>query len=155
MAYKYSMEGYDNQSMARAFRSNASISLKKTVELAKAIKGKRVSTAINYLERVAEQKAVVPYTRYKAEVAHKRGVGIDTGGYPVKVAQEVLKLLKSAQKNASEKELGGELYVLSVSGRKGSGRYHIGRHMGRKMKTTNVEVIIGTKANKKTEGAEK
>lgn len=148
MGYKYSMESYDNQTMARACRSNASVSLKKTVELSKAIKGKKVSSAINYLERVAEQKAVVPYTRYKAEVAHKRGVGIDTGGYPVKVAKEVLSLLKSAQKNASEKEISGDLYVLSVSGRKGSGRYHIGRHMGRKMKTTNLEVIVGVKDKK-------
>lgn len=151
MAYHYSYQGYNNETMAKACGRNLSISLKKSVETAKAVKGLRVSSAKNYLERVAVEKAVVPYTRYKAEVAHKRGAGIDTGGFPVNVAKELLKLIKSAEKNASEKEISGELYVLSVSARKGNARYHIGRYMGRKMKSTNLEVVVGIRESKEAE----
>ena len=77
------------------------------------------------------------------EMAHRRGKGIDTGGFPVNVAKEFLVLIKSAQSNAKEKELGEDLRVVSVSARKGTSRYHYGRYMGRKMKTSNVEVVLG------------
>lgn len=153
MAYNYSFQGFDKNTMARACGSNLSISLKKTVETAKELKGKKVSSAINYLERVADQKAVVPYRRYRAEMAHQRGSGIDTGGFPVNVAKEIITLLKSAQKNATDLGLEENLYVLSVSGRKGATRYKPGRYSGRKAKNTSVEVIIGVKP-KKTEAKE-
>ncbi len=143
--YKYAFEAFDKQTMARACGSNLSISLKKTVEVAKTIRGKKVKNVISYLESVVEQKAVVPYRKYRAEMGHKKGAGIDTGGYPVTVAKELLKMIKSAQKNASEQEISGELYLLSLSARKGGARYHYGRYSGRKMKSTNVEVIVGVK----------
>jgi large subunit ribosomal protein L22 len=147
-SYKYAYEAFNKETMAKACSINAKVSLKKSVELAKAVKTKKVKSAINYLERVKEQEAVVPYTRYNAEMAHKRGKGIDTGGYPIKVADEFLKLIKSAQKNAEESEISGELYVLSASARKGIARYHSGRYAGRSMKSTNIEIIIGLKEKK-------
>lgn len=148
MAQKYSFQNFDKESMARASATNLSISLKKTVETAKEIRGKKVSSVLHFLEEVANQKAVVPYRRYRAEMAHQRGKGIDTGGFPVHVAQALTKLLVSAQKNAANQEISGELYVLSVSARKGTARYHYGRYGGRAMKSTNVEVIVGVKAKK-------
>lgn len=148
MGYKYAFQEFNKETMARACGSNLKISLKKTVETAKVLKGKKVSTAINFLEKVIELKAVVPYKRYKAEVGHKRGKGIDTGGFPTLVAKEILSLIKSAQKNASEAEINGELYVLSVSARKGTSRYHPSRYSGRSMKSTSLEVIIGLKEKK-------
>ena len=51
--------------MARASGNNLTISLKKTVEVCKAIKGKKLKTALDFLEKVTKQEAVVPYTRYK------------------------------------------------------------------------------------------
>jgi large subunit ribosomal protein L22 len=145
MAYKYSFEKFNKETMARASTQNAQISLKKSVETAKAIKGKKISTVINYLEKVIEQKAVVPYTRYNTEMPHRKGSGIMAGGYPVKVAEELLRLVKAAEKNADNQEISGNLIVISCSVRKGSSRYHYGRYMGRKMKSTNVEVIVGLK----------
>jgi large subunit ribosomal protein L22 len=101
------------------------------------------------LEGVINKETVVPYRRYRAEMAHKKGKGIDTGGFPVSVAKEVLRLLKSAQKNALEKELSEEnLYVISASARKGPSRYHYGRYSGRKMKSTNVEIVVGERDKK-------
>lgn len=148
MAYKYSYQNFDGETMARANGSNLTISLKKTVETAREVRGKKVSTAIDYLEKVIDTKAVVPYRRYRAEMGHKRGTGIDTGGFPVKVATEILRLLKSAQKNAADLELGENLYVLSVSGRKGASRYKPGRYSGRMAKSTSLEVVIGPKPKK-------
>ena len=143
MAYNYSYQGYDKETMARANNSNVHISMKKTVETARFIRGKKLSTAIKVIEGVIDQKVVVPYKKYRYETAHRRGKGIDTGGYPVNVARELLRLLKAVEKNASEKELGEKLYVISLSCRQGTGRYHNGRMMGRKMKSTNVEVVVG------------
>ena len=145
MAYNYSYDNYNKESMARASVVNASISLKKSVEVARHLRGKKLSYAISILEGVIEKKTVVPYRRFKAEMAHQRGKGIDTGGYPVNVAKEVLKLLKSAQKNASERELGDKLYVLAISARQGNARYHYGRSAGTRMKSTNFEVVVGPK----------
>lgn len=147
--YNYSYQDYNKETMARASDTNVAISLKKSVEACKAIKGKKVGTVIKYLEAVMDQKAVVPYTRYKQETPHRRGKGIDTGGFPVAVAKELLRLVKSAEKNAKERELGDNLYVLNASVRQGASRYHYGRYSGRKMKSTNVEVIVGVKESKK------
>jgi len=146
----YAFNKFDKEKMARANGSNLSISLKKSVELAKAIQGKRVDSAINYLERVIEKKQPVPYTRFKQEMAHKKGKGIAVGGYPVNVAKEFLKLINSAKKNASEQEVSGDLYIVSFSARQGPSRYRPGRHQGRKMKMSNVEVVLAVREKKKT-----
>ena len=103
MAYKYSFTNFDKEKMARAHATNRHISLKKTVETAREVRGKKVSSAINYLERVSTQDAVVPYRRFNAEMPHKRGKGIAAGGYPVHVAKELLRLIKAAEKNAKTK----------------------------------------------------
>ena len=145
MAYHYSFQNYDKEKMARAHATNLPISLKKTVETLNYIRGKKVSSIINFLERVQEQKAVVPYRRYNQEMAHRRGKGIAAGGYPISVAADVLKVLKNAQKNASEQEISGDLYIVAASARKGASRYHAGRYMGRKQKSTNVEIVVGVK----------
>lgn len=145
MAYKYSYEAFNKEIMARASSTNQRVSLKKTTETSKALKGKKVTAAITYLENVMDQKVPVPYTRYTMGIAHRPGKGISTGGYPVNVAKEILRLLQGAVKNAAEQEISGDLYVISVSGRKGTTRYHPGRYSGRKMKSTNLEVIVGSK----------
>lgn len=145
MANKYSFQEFDKETMTRACGTNLAISFKKTVETLSKLKGKKVSAAISFLNEVIAQKTPVPYNRYGAEMGHRRGKGISTGGFPVKVAQEVLHLIESANKNASELELGDNLYIISISARKGITRYHNGRYSGRKMKSTSVEVVIGGK----------
>lgn len=143
--YKYAFSAAEDKKVGKACSKSLPISLKKSVELATAIRGKKVSAAISYLEQVIEKKAVVPYRRFGTEMAHRRGAGIDTGGYPINVAKAFLKLLKSAEKNASEQEVEGALYILSVSARKGPSRYHMGRMAGRKMKATHVEIVVGAR----------
>lgn len=144
MAYKYSFDKFDKESMGRSSGSNITISLKKSVETARFLRGKKVSTAIHLLEGIIDQKTAVPFVRYGTEMAHRRGKGIAAGGFPVKVAQEFLRLVKSAQKNAVEQEVSGDLYLLGVSARQGNKRHHTGRNPG-KMKSTNVEIVVGVK----------
>lgn len=139
----YSYQAFDPKTMARASGSNLKISFKKSVETLREIKGKKVTAAISYLESVANQKSVVPYRRFNQEMPHKRGKGIAAGGYPVAVAEEILKLLKNAQSNANEQEITDTLYIVSSSARKGAKRYHFGRNIGQEMKSTNVEIVLG------------
>ena len=76
MAYKYSFEKFEKETMARACANNVAISMKKSVETARSIRGKKLSSVMNFLERVAEKKAVVPYKRYISEMPHRRGKGL-------------------------------------------------------------------------------
>lgn len=145
----YAFEKFDKKTMAIARANNVSASLKKSVELNNVIRGRKASTIVKYLEAVIDKKAVVPFRKYRAEVAHKKGKGIDTGGYPVNVAKETLKLLKSAMKNANEKDLGEPLYILSVSSRQGVARHHYGRTAGTRMKNMNMEIILAVKQDSK------
>lgn len=145
MAYKYSFEKFDKETMARACGTNLKISLKKSVEVSRAIRGKKLDYAISYLEKVMEEKQVVPYVRYIQEMPHKKGSGVMTGGYPTKVAEGFLKVLRSVKSNAKEQELDENLVIKAVSVRKGSARYHYGRYSGRKMKSTNLEIVVEVK----------
>jgi large subunit ribosomal protein L22 len=140
----YSFQNYNPETMARSSASNLSISLKKTVEIMHEIQGKKVSYVIAYLGNVTKLKLAVPYKRFKKEMPHRKGMA--AGGFPVNAATDILKLVKSAEKNAQERGITGELRVLSASARKGIARYHPGRYQGRKMKATHVEIIVGVKA---------
>jgi len=147
--YNYSFQSFDKTTMARSHGVGLAISLKKTVETAKAIQGKKLTTVFHYLEDVLDMKRAIPYRRFNAEMGHKRGKGIASGGYPIHVIKEVIKLIESAKKNAESQEISGDLYLISVSCRKGNSKYHYGRYSGRQMKSTTVEVVVGVKSNKK------
>ena len=72
------------ESMARAYGRELPISWKKAIELARALRGKKVEKALEYLDNVISLKQAVPFHRYKRWVAHKSGVG--PARYPVKAA---------------------------------------------------------------------
>ena len=152
MAYKYSFQEFDATSMARASTVNAKISMKKSVELARALVGKKVHVAQAFLENVMAQKQVVEYRRYNTEMPHRKGKGVMAGGYPVNVAEVFLKVLLNAKKNAENLNLGEELKVKSASSRKGASRYKMSRLSGRKMKATHVEIILAQATTKKSKG---
>lgn len=150
MAYKYSFTNFDAKTMARASATNTRISMKKSVEVAREIQGKKLSVAIAFLERVVEEKQIVQFRRYNTEMPHKRGKGVMSGGYPVNVAKQFLLVLHNAKKNAENLNLGEELKVISASARQGNSRYKMSRLSGRKMKSTNVEVIVAQVESKKS-----
>ncbi|MFT4325893.1 MAG: 50S ribosomal protein L22 [Candidatus Woesearchaeota archaeon] len=140
-AYQGNMEN-----CARAVATSIPISKKVGYEIANAVRGKPVAKAIRYLEDVIAMKRAVPYKRYNSDVGHKPG-NIAAGRYPIKAAEYILKLIKSAQSNALDKNLDAEILVIKhISVTHGQGQMHHGRQSRRKMKSSNVDVIVGEDA---------
>lgn len=87
-----------------------SVSPKSSRELATAIRGKPVDDAIGFVQAVIAMEKPVEIKRYNRKVGHKQG---KPGRYPVKAAQEMLKILLNARANAEYK--GMELDKLVVA----------------------------------------
>src|SRR3989454_12657736 len=73
------------ESMARAYGRELPIPWKKAIELARALRGKNVEKALEYIDNVIALKQAVPFKRYKRWGAHKPGVGAPPD--PVKAAR--------------------------------------------------------------------
>ncbi len=118
----------DEERSAKAMVWDAPISPKKVVNLARVIRGMKLSEAKKFLERVAEGKEPVPLYRYNRKQAHHRGVAarykVPMARYPVKAARILLKLLENVENNAEVKGLDTERLRI----------YHIGVHKGRVLK---------------------
>jgi len=142
----YTVE-YKIETMARAYGRELPIAWKKSIELARSIRGKTVEQAREYLERVASLKQAVPMRRYKRWVAHKAGAG--PARYPVKAAKEFLRVLESAVANAefTGKEDPDAMLVKVVNAHKGSitkgyrPRAH-GRSTAWNQDTVNLEIVL-------------
>ena len=134
-------------SMARAYGRELPISWKKAVELARALRGKKVENAITYLENVIALKQAVPFRRYNRWVAHKRGLG--PARYPVKAAQYFKRVIESAVSNAEY--LGREdpdaMIIRSINAHKGritkgQTRRAQGRSTPWNQDTVNLEIVL-------------
>src|SRR5947209_12852575 len=95
--FGYTVE-YRIETRARSYGREIPLAWKKSVELARQLRGKTVDDAREYLERVISLKQPVPMKKYKRWVAHKSGMG--PARYPVKAAKAFLKVLESAVSNA-------------------------------------------------------
>jgi large subunit ribosomal protein L22 len=141
------LEEHIRDRTARTIGRELPISTKKTVELCRALRGMRLGDAKAYLKDVVEMRRAVPYRRYTRRAAHKPGMA--AGGYPVKAARALLKLLEDAETNA---EFLGRLdpetmilrHIAASPGMAIRGR--IPRARGRStpwdQRTVNVEVIL-------------
>ena len=104
--FKYSVIGLDPDKTVLASGREMNISPKHAREICTAIKGMLVDRAKTYLEEVIDMKRSVPFRRYNRKVGHRSDQkGWDAGRYPVKAAQEILDLLDSLEKNATNKGL--------------------------------------------------
>jgi len=86
--------------------SDAPISTKHVVEIARCLRGKELKKAMAFLERVIEGKQAVPFKRYNRDTPHRKGMG--PGRYPKKASSYMLKLLKDALNNAIQKGMNPE-----------------------------------------------
>ena len=142
----YSAQDLDEETTARAMGRELQISPKKAVELCRAIRGKSVEDAKEYLERVIAMKQAVPMKRHKMMVAHKPGIG--PGRYPVKVARSFLKVLQSAEENAEYKGLDVDtMRVRVMAAHKGATtKGYMPRAHGRSSpwnhETVNLEIVL-------------
>ena len=143
----YTFDGFDGEHMARAIGSALPISLKQSVEICRFIKYRNVSDAKKMLENVIEKKAAVPFNRYNTDLGHKTKIG--PGRYPEKASKEFIKLIENVEANAQFKGLNtSNLIIAHVSAHKAGKTWHFGRKSRRRMKRTNVEIIVEEKANK-------
>jgi large subunit ribosomal protein L22 len=133
--------------MARAYGREIPIAWKKSVELARAIRGKTVEAAREYLEKVIELRQPVRFRKYKRWVGHKSGHG--PARFPVKAAREFLRVLDSAVANAefTGKEDPDAMIVKVANAHKGPvtkgyrPRAH-GRSSPWNQDTVNLEIVL-------------
>src|SRR3989344_3639355 len=132
---------------ARAVGRDLPISTKHSAEVCRFIKGRSLKTAKKLLEEVMVKKRAVPYKKHTWDLGHKAGIG--SGRYPVKACMNILKILESAETNAQFKGLNtSNLGVTHIAAQRASQPRHYGRHGGRTMKRTHIEVILQEQAKK-------
>jgi len=119
----YSLKEVDETRMVKASLREVDVSPKWSREVCKAIVGLTIPEAKQLLEEVVAMKRMIPYRRYKKKRAHHaqtRG----PGGYPVKVAKHMLKLLDSLEANADFKGFDPDEVVI----------VHAAAHKGRRIR---------------------
>jgi large subunit ribosomal protein L22 len=142
----YTME-YKIETMARAYGRDLPLAWKKSVELARQLRGKTVEYAREYLEKVIALKQAVPMRTYRRWVAHKAGVG--PARYPVNAAKTFLKILESAVSNAefTGKEDPDTMIIRVINAHKGAiTKGYRPRAYGRSspwnQDTVNLEIVL-------------
>ena len=147
MPYKYATQGIEHSRSAVAVGLNLPISTKHAVEVCRMLRGLPVEKAKRMLEEVIAKKRAVPFKRYNRDVGHKRGIA--AGRYPVKASRYILATIKSAESNAGDKGLLTDgLVISSIIPHKAARPLHYGRHRGRRMKRTHVEVVLEERVTK-------
>ena len=141
MTTTYAFQRYDAGRMARAYGRSLPISTKKSIELCSLLRNKPVAEATSILGDIAAKKQALRLTRFNKNTGHKKGIG--PGRYPAKASDYLLKLLKSAEKNAVFKGLSAKDMIIGhITANKASSAWHYGRQRRRKMKRTHIEVVL-------------
>ncbi|MBI3026813.1 50S ribosomal protein L22 [Candidatus Woesearchaeota archaeon] len=141
----YTFINYNSEHMARAVGLGLPISLKQSVEICNFIKNRNVIDAKKILQNVIDKKLAIPFRRYNWDLGHKKKIG--PGRYPEKSSKYLIKLIEDAEANAQFKGMSTSNLVIShISAHKSAKSWHYGRKSRRKMKRTNVEIVIGEKA---------
>jgi len=145
---------YDKEHMAKVTGSSLPISTKKSIEVCNFIRFKDLNKAKDFLNKVISLEAAVPFKRFNADTGHKTGIG--PGRYPVKTSEEIVKLLESVEANAQFKGLDtSKLIIKHICANQASKSWHYGRQRKRKMKRTNIDIIVEERKSngkKKAEG---
>ena len=133
--------------MAKAVGMALPVSFKQSVEICRFIGNKNVNDAKKMLQNVVEKKSAIPFKRYNWDLGHKKKMG--PGRYPQKASKEFIKLIEDVEANAQFKGLNtSNLVIAHVSAHKSGKIWHFGRKSRRRMKRTNVEIIVEETANK-------
>jgi len=151
MKQQYAFQGFEKEKMARALGKDLPISTKHSVMVCNAIRGKKIETAKKILENVMVMKQAIKYTRFNFDRGHKKKIG--PGRYPVETCREIMKILKSAEANAHQKNL-ENLCLAHTCAQKASRPWHYGRHRGRQMKRTHIEIVLCEKEQKEKKAPE-
>lgn len=148
IGYSYQKE---KDGIVKAIARGARISPKQSYEIAKAIRGKKVSKAKSFLSRVISMKQAVQYTKYnRGGTGHRKGK-LGPGRYPLKASKHFLKLLNELEANAEFKGMNTSNLILEhVAVKRGEviqGRYKGGAH---NTPTTHIEFVAKESEQKET-----
>jgi large subunit ribosomal protein L22 len=127
---------------AKAVGRNLPISWKDCTEIGRFIDGDSVEKAEHKLEKVIEKDLPVPYTKFDSDAGHRSGHG-DSGGYPVKAAEEVLELVQAARSNGEDQGLNpNAMKISNIITNQGPEIATPSRHRGRTSKSAHVKVFV-------------
>ncbi len=144
------MNGYTQQTdadtTARALVKDSDISPKHAREICRSLRGRKVDSALGFLDDVISLKRAVAFRRYNKQVTHKKDVG--PGRFPVKAARTIRKAIEEAQHNAEYKGLDADsMRIHTISSHRGQAydfsrpRAH-GRSGQWKRERVHIEVIL-------------
>lgn len=151
--YNYSLSNFNKELMSKAVGLSLPISTKISIEVCNFIRYRKLAEAKKILANVVEEKQAVPIKRFNKELAHRRAIG--PGRYPITVAAEILKILKSAESNAQLQGLStSNLVVKHIRANRASRPWKAGRHRGRLAKRTHIEVVLEEVKAEKTQKSE-
>ena len=126
---------------AKAVGRNVRVSWKDVTEIGRFVKGDSVEKAENKLEKVMEEELAVPFTKFSG-AAQKPGQG--EARYPVKAAEEVLKVIRSATSNADDQGLNTDnLEIQEFITNQGREFRTPKRHRGETFKAAHVKIVVG------------
>ena len=137
----YTFQAYKKENMARAQGMALPISTKQSVEICNFIKNKNVAKVKQLLQGVIDKKVAVPFNRYNWDLGHKTGIG--PGRFPEKASKHFIQMIESAEANAQFKGLNtSNLIIVHASAHLAGKAWHYGRQSRRKMKRTNLEIVV-------------
>jgi large subunit ribosomal protein L22 len=150
--YSIIEEELDPEKTAKASGREIRVSHKSAREVCKTIKGMMLDKAKTYLRDVIDKKKAVPFRRYTKKLGHRHGLkGAFAGRYPVKTAQQILRVLEGAEANAENKGLDVDrLRILHAAAYPGMkikrymSRAH-GRSSPKYETTTHIEIVLEEK----------
>ena len=124
------------------------ISTKKSRDICKFIRGKKIERAISELEEVLAKKRAVPM---KGEIPHRKGKMM-SGGYPKNATEHFIKLLKSLQANANTNEIENPFISEAVAN---IGQRPLGRFGRWQRKRTHIKLVAREKKIKQKNSEDK
>lgn len=128
---------------AIVFGKDSRISTKHSIAICRFIRGKKIDEAIFLLEQVSKMKKAVPM---KGELPHRKGMA--GGRWPVKAAQQFIKLLKQLAANATVNGLELEKAKIECKANLASRPYKRGG--SERFKRTHVMLKLKEKSKEKT-----
>ncbi|MBW2982321.1 50S ribosomal protein L22 [Candidatus Woesearchaeota archaeon] len=149
--YNYTIKQKEEEHAAKAVGRSLPISTKQSVEICSFIRQRTLEKAKKKLVDAINKKSAIPFKRYNDNIGHRKGT-VAAGRYPKKACSEILKLLESVEANAQFKGLNtASLVINHICAHKAERPWHYGRQRRRKMKRTNIEVVVEERAEKKEE----
>jgi len=102
----YSITDIEPEKTAKASGRELRVSPKHAREVCNTINGMKLDRAKDYLKQVIQKKKAVPFKRFNKHVGHRHGLEkAFSGRYPVKAAEQILRVLEGAEANAEYKGL--------------------------------------------------